>query len=297
MREKRLQWEDWYRDAKAYYEEHGDLLVNRGYITAGNHRLGRWIESKRAVYNGKSAGVLTETQIALLEDIGMVWKLENRYSWESWMVKVREYHKAHGNIAIPPDYVSDGYALGNWIRETRQKYRSGQLDEAKIGELDALGMIWVGCVRRSFEDWYRDAEKYYSEHGDLLVPTNYLTEDGCRLGQWISVQRDKYSGKHSGRSMKEEQIRLLDQIGMVWDIRTVRERQWMDTYQSVRSYRREYGKLPLYPKSLVSRNGIQMGGWISVQRDLLSKRRISAEKEKLLSEIGIFPWGYSDKSS
>ena len=290
-------WDDWYQDAKAYFEEHGDLLVNRNYVTKESFRLGRWIEIQRARYNGVNPSAMSKTEIAMLEAVGMVWKLENRYSWEQWLEKVRAYHEEHGDIMIPPDYVSDGYALGNWIKEIRQKYHAGLLEEEKIRELDAFGMVWTGCVRRTFEAWYRDAEEYYREHGDLLVPTVYLTRDGYRLGQWISMQRDKYSGKHGGCAMKEERIRLLDKIGMVWDIRTVWEQQWMDTYQSVCSYRREYGKLPLYPKSLTSRNGVQMGRWISVQRDLLSKHKISAEKERLLSEIGIFPWGYNGKSS
>ena len=142
-------------------------------------------------------------------------------------------------------------------------------------------------------DCYRDAEKYYSEHGDLLVPTNYLTEDGFRLGQWISTQRMIYTGKNGRPSIPEERVRRLEGIGMVWDIRTVFEQQWMETYRSVSVYFRQNGRLPLSPRSLTTENGIKMGPWIGQQRDLLSKRKISAEKRKLLSDIGIFPWGYT----
>lgn len=293
----RRTWEEWYADARRYYEEHGDLLVSRGYVTGENYRLGRWIESKRAVYNGVSGGVLTGTQIAMLEEIGMVWKLENRYSWEQWMEKVRAYHAEHGNLAVPPDYVTDGFALGNWIREIRRKYRSGLLDKARIMELDDLGMIWTGCIRRSFEDWYRDAADYYHEHGDLLIPTSYLTKDGYRLGQWISAQREKYAGNNGRTYTDTEKIGMLTEIGMVWDIRAVWDRQWMDTYHCVCSYRRQYGKLPLYPRYLTAANGVKMPLWISMQRNLLTKQKVSADKRKLLSDIGIYPWGVNSVSS
>lgn len=80
---KQLSFDEWYAIAKQYYEEHGDLLVPRNYEDAEGHKLGRWIERQRAFYNGSPNVTISVTQadIAMLNKIGMVWKLGDRFPW------------------------------------------------------------------------------------------------------------------------------------------------------------------------------------------------------------------------
>ncbi|MDE7210363.1 MAG: helicase associated domain-containing protein, partial [Lachnospiraceae bacterium] len=59
------------------------------------------------------------------------------------------------------------------------------------------------------------ARKYFQEMGHLAVPNNYVCADGYRLGKWISNQRCAYRGA-LGRGLEAEQIRQLEEIGMVW---------------------------------------------------------------------------------
>lgn len=37
--------------------------------------------------------------------------------------------------------------------------------------------------KQTWDEWYLCAKKYFEEHGDLLVPSNYITADGYRLGR------------------------------------------------------------------------------------------------------------------
>ena len=66
-------------------------------------------------------------------------------------------------------------------------------------------------------DWEQNfqlAEEYYFKNNNLEIPTTYVTENGFRLGTWISRQRRKYNQS----TLDTEKIEKLDQINMVWSV-------------------------------------------------------------------------------
>lgn len=60
---------------------------------------------------------------------------------------------------------------------------------------------------------YDRAVPYYNEKGNLLVPDDYLTEDGKCLGSWLKFQSKQYRA----HKLADKKVILLDKIGMVWD--------------------------------------------------------------------------------
>lgn len=288
-------WYDWLETAKAYRREHGDLLVPSRYETAEGYKLGRWIERQRALYNGNTTktGSLCLDQIIALEAIGMVWKLESRYKWDVWLALCDEYLAENGNLLVPKNYVYNGICLGNWIIEQRKKYDSGVLSEKQIDDLNKRKMVWSLSRRRAWNDWYADAKKYYEANGNLLVPLKYVTEEGELLGQWIFSQRDHRKGRNN---YPQDRIRLLNEIGMVWNLKDVRDAEWEQMYRWVKAYRDKHGKLPLWPRKQLAPDGRTMDGWIDVQRTGLSKNKVSDERKEKLSAIGIFPFGYDNNN-
>ncbi len=64
------QWEEFYRAAQRYYQEHGSLRIAPGYTTPEGIHLGTWIQRLRRWYK---QGKLTAEQIQRLEAVGMVW--------------------------------------------------------------------------------------------------------------------------------------------------------------------------------------------------------------------------------
>ena len=59
---------------------------------------------------------------------------------------------------------------------------------------------------------YAVARTYYVTHGDLDVPSNFVTPEGAKLGAWLAYQRTK-----RGRGeLEEEKIARLEAIGMEW---------------------------------------------------------------------------------
>ncbi len=69
-------WEIRYSLVKAYYEEHGNLLIPPKYKADGIW-ISKWLNEQRQIYIGnRGKQKLTDDQIKRLESIGMVW--ENR---------------------------------------------------------------------------------------------------------------------------------------------------------------------------------------------------------------------------
>lgn len=286
---RKLTWDEWYLYAENYFIEHKDLLVPSNYITEDGYRLGRWIERQRARFNGLLSNPIHLDEKIALENIGMVWKLESRLEWENWIAMAEEYYRLYGNLEVHTDYMADGYRLGYWLREQRKKRKSGKLTQKQIRDLERYGMIWSCYERRDWNEWFTLAEKYFQENGNLLIPLNYKTEDGKRLGLWIFVQRERYSGKGGRKPLNTDQIQALERLSMVWRLDHIRAEKWEAMYQWVADYKSENNRLPL-GKELRAPDGRSMGNWISVQRTALRKGKISGDKAKRLEELQILPY-------
>lgn len=289
-------WDEWLLCAKDYFHLHGDLLIPASYQTHDGFRLGRWIERQRAIHNGVLSGSLSQDQTAALERIGMVWKLEERLEWAQWLSLAREYLEQHGDLHIPTDYRIRNHRLGYWIKEQRKKYKAKQLNEKQVQELNRLGMIWSHHERRRWDDWYVLAEQYYRIHGNLIVPAGYRTPEGDKLGIWIFMQRERYSGKGNRKPLTREQIDLLNRLSMIWSLASKRDAQWEIMCRWVSAYLKQNGRLPLRPR-LTAPDGRSMGNWISTQRTALGAGRLPPDKAERLQALGIAPFGHYKKEA
>lgn len=287
---RRLSWDEWYRLAKRYRDAHGDLLIPRDYVSPEGAKLGRWIERQRARYNAvpSAARGLYPDEIALLDELGMVWKLEYRHDWDDWLGALDGYRRVHGDANIPKSYVHGSYALGNWVVEQRKARAAGRLTEREIADLDARDMLWnVGARRRSWDEWFEDARAYYEAHGDLAVSPEYVTEGGDRLGLWVYAQRDIRAGRKGDRALTPEQAARLESVGMVWEPEALKSEAWDRMYAWIAEYRQAHGRLPLWPRSMKAPDGRSMSGWIATQRTALARGSVAPERASRLRAIGI----------
>ena len=137
---------------------------------------------------------------------------------------------------------------------------------------------------RIWHQYYLEAEKYYSEYGNLMVPAAYVSPNGTKLGVWIQNQRCAFKGTTYGHlSIKE--VQMLESIGMVWDIR---ENEWNQNYQIAKEYFEEHGNL-LVRRDCVY-HGIKLGCWINGQRNahnMIGRRKMSQERVEKLEKIGM----------
>ncbi len=203
-----FQWEQKFLVAQRYFEEHGNLEVTTRYETHDGVRLGVWIQSVRRDYK---SGRLDREKIQRLEAIGMVWGIEEA-RWERQYQAAADYYQEHGDLDIPAQYKTpEGLKLGDWLKRMRQDYRKGVLKKDAVRRLEALGVTW-DVRNRQWEEFFRAAQRYYLEHGNLRIAPSYVDADGKCLGTWVQRLRRWYKqGK-----LSVGQIRRLEGIGMVW---------------------------------------------------------------------------------
>lgn len=203
--------------------------------------------------------------------------VENTTSpWLDGLAAAQRYHAEHGHLKMLVSYTApDGFPLGAWISKQRSYRRRGWLSADRIAELDALGMVWDEFDRR----WQRGVtalRTYVREHGDGRVPQRYVTDDGFKLGTWLSNRRTDYRlGK-----LPDERVAELEAAGMVWE-----DSDYDRGLAALRAFRAEHGHVRV-PKGHV-RDGLNLYQWIHTRRRDRRRGRLAPERITQLTELGI----------
>ena len=270
-------WEKGFASAQKYRTEHGDLLVPVRYRDKNDFALGEWIVYNRQHYLG---GNLTQNRIERLEAIGMVWSTSNDL-WEQNYAAATQYYLEHGDLEVPIKYETpSGFGLGVWLGAQRAAHKAGELPQEQVERLDALGMDWTNRNDRKWMSLYDVAAAYYHEHGNLNVPSEYVTPDGVLLGKWVARQRYAYlNPDRSSARVTPERKALLDKLGMVWE----KYDPWQERYDLALAYKTEHGDLEI-PSVYKTADGVWLGSWVSRQRQALNSgsSALSSERRKLL---------------
>ena len=273
-------WEKGFASAQKYRTEHGDLLVPVRYRDKNDFALGEWIVYNRQRYLG---GNLTQNRIERLEAIGMVWSTSNDL-WEQNYAAATQYYLEHGDLEVPIKYeTSSGFGLGVWLGAQRAAHKAGELPQEQVERLDALGMDWTNRNDRKWMSLYDVAAAYYHEHGNLNVPSEYVTPDGVLLGKWVARQRYAYlNPDRSSARVTPERKALLDKLGMVWE----KYDPWQERYDLALAYKTEHGDLEI-PSVYKTADGVWLGSWVSRQRQALNSgsSALSSERRKLLRTL------------
>lgn len=273
-------WEKGFASAQKYRTEHGDLLVPVRYRDKNDFALGEWIVYNRQRYLG---GNLTQNRIERLEAIGMVWSTSNDL-WEQNYAAATQYYLEHGDLEVPIKYETpSGFGLGVWLGAQRAAHKAGELPQEQVERLDALGMDWTNRNDRKWMSLYDVAAAYYHEHGNLNVPSEYVTPDGVLLGKWVARQRYAYlNPDRSSARVTPERKALLDKLGMVWE----KYDPWQERYDLALAYKTEHGDLEI-PSVYKTEDGVWLGSWVSRQRQTLNSgsSALSSERRKLLRTL------------
>ena len=221
-------WQMNYEYAKIYYKHYGNLFIPQNFKTDdgithdenGKINLGTWICTQRTNFSN-----LSSEKQQLLQEIGFI-KNTYKEKWQTNYEYAKIYYKHYGNLFIPQNFKTDDgithdengkINLGAWICTQRTNFSNlSQEQQQLLQEIDFV-------VKPHEEKWqnnYRLAKIYYEHYGNLLIPKRFKTNDGftyeengnVSLGIWIGTQRMKCD-------LTSERGRMLNQIGMVWNIR------------------------------------------------------------------------------
>ncbi len=278
-----VSWQTMFEQAKKYYSENGDLEVPARFITNDGYSLGHWIYNQRAVRKGQQTGNLSEEQIEKLNSIVMRWDLYTDYSWEKNFNAAKDYYEKNGHLDVPSRFVTrDGLPLGAWLSSLRTWESSGihpkYLSAERKKQLESIGMIW-SKLDYYWEQNFSEALRYYRKNGDLLVPSNFVTDNGVRLGSWIFRQRKLHSGSCKGTPLTAEQTARLNSIGMVWEPEDPR----LMSFNLVKGYYKEHGNINISQSTVV--NGVWLGKWIAEQKKRLKSGKHSDKQREYLNKL------------
>ena len=137
---------------------------------------------------------------------------------------------------------------------------------------------------RTWDELFNALLQYRDTHGNCSVPQFY-TEDPA-LGQWVGKQRSRLVN----RPNDPKHLRL-DAIGFDWGSQADRnDASWNEKFQRLVFYRAQHGDCKV-PKTY--KDDRELGSWVSMQRVLFKKNRLSQERQDKLDSLQ-FTWVLSD---
>ncbi|MCH0573069.1 Helicase associated domain protein [Streptomyces sp. MUM 136J] len=292
-------WQRSYAQARRLVESRSGLDMKDGFPGA-EADLAQWLSRQCAAYRR-----LDPDQQRLLADIGITAEeaakvqgragapqVENEQAaavvlWAlDGMTSARSFASAHGHLAVPSEYVHDGFALGRWLVEQRRQDRR---------HAQATGGAWPrGRLLAELDPWwnppwpypwqrrYQQARKRW-QRGRLKVPGPHHGGDEDEVTVWLRRQCARHD------VLQPEQQNLLADIGITSAVaRTVTEAGRspapVDTgLAHARSYAAEHGHLAVAERT--RHNDYPLGSWLLRQRHRVADGRTDPTRIAALNAL------------
>ena len=265
------QWNEGYEYLKAYYEREGNCRVVRGFETDDGYDLSSWVTRQRSRGN---SGQLTLERRKQLEDLEFEWDARAA-QWNEGYEHLKAYYEREGNCRVQKSFkTDDGYSLGSWASIQRGRHEQITPERKKL--LEELGFEWDARGAK-WNEGYGQLKAFREREGHCRVPKSFKTDDGFKLGSWLSRQRSTRD------QISPERRKLLEDLGFDWDLITA---QWSEAFEQLKAYREREGHCRV-PKSFKADSAFDLGSWVSAQR--LARDKLLPERKKLLEDLG-FEW-------
>jgi hypothetical protein len=216
LAQNKIIFKKWYAELSAYKEKHGKCNVSAS--TGEDKALGTWLSNMRRTYRKKKAGeddtsgrILTEDQIAKLENLGVVWSLQATF--EEHFEELKAFNNEHGCC---PTETDEGHKqLYVWLRNTRIAYKKGKSSKSKLSDEQRKQFATIGLVT-SFEEKLEKLRAFKAENNERC-PTK-KDKDYKKLFNWVintrRISKRKNEGKSSTTTLTDKQITQFEEIGL-----------------------------------------------------------------------------------
>ena len=203
--------------------------------------------------------------------------------WEVLCQAAADAAAKEGTLELPRSYtIHSGVPVGKWLelqRQVQAGQRPGRLTAEQAAKLEKLGIRWNHRLEAAWEKGFASAQKYRTEHGDLLVPVRYRDKNDFALGEWIVYNRQRYLGGN----LTQNRIERLEAIGMVW---STSNDLWEQNYAAATQYYLEHGDLEV-PIKYETPSGFGLGVWLGAQRAAHKAGELPQEQLERLDALGM----------
>lgn len=290
-------WEENFELLKKFLEEH-----NGKYSKLTDNYMGdslrNWVYIQRKVYNNGElkedgsiryySNILTQERIDKLNEINFKWKYSDEL-WDESYNFLKEYLENNKGQYPKQNEIYKNKKIGNWVSKQRMIYNNGKREEdgsiryktniltnERIEKLNEISFKWkmeiIDVTDNLWEDNYNLLQEYLEEYNGKY-PQKYDEYKGALLGLWIIRQRLIYNkGKHlengsiiyDNHVLTKERIDKLNEINFLWKSDHI-DFSWNEKYELLKEYINKYR---VYPKAMTIYKGINIGKWVSRQRNI-----------------------------
>jgi len=238
--------------------------------------LDSWCARQRGLYH---LGRLPVDRVSQLEAIpGWSWR-PREAAWERGYDALVAISVVEGSAAIRLDSDWDGYPVGAWVGEQRNR-RSDLPDVLRL-QLEALpGWSW-SVNSDSWDRHLQALDGFAKREGHAAVPTGHL-ELGLPLGSWVIRNRAEY---RQGKLADARAAQLEGFAGWLWDPLA---EKWEAHYEELVAYvgREGHARVPMSETSA----GMALGQWVVAQRQGQKKGGLDIGRAERLAGLAGWAW-------
>ena len=279
-------WEASLSAAVSFYAENSRWPSQVG--TAQEKLLGSWVSHQRRHY---SAGTLSQDRVDALERLnGWRWD-EFAERWRGKLDETLSFYTLTGRWPVLSRKANkQEKSLGSWVITRRREgnlRRAGKRSPMTAEEYERLDTIAGWSWDPHADAWktnYRQVVAFCSDVGRLPMQTA-TDSDERDIAKWLARQRQ---ARKLGRLSSEQISGLEDLPGWSWDPLAD---AWDQNFEAVRVFRAQHKLWPLNRAAGVEG---ELATWVSHQRQMRKRNKLSPERVKRLESIPGWVWSAKD---
>nr|WP_269089261.1 helicase associated domain-containing protein [Mycobacterium avium] len=230
--------------------------------------------------------------------LGPRWATPREAYWDAMFAALTQFVAQHGHARVPQNHVSgDGTPLGTWVGNQRSRHQQSTLDPARAARLEALpGWVWRDSRADRWERGFAALTQFVAQHGHARVPGSHITDDGHRLGAWVTDQR---RDQRKNRLDPARAARLQTLPGWDWSGNAGHEewleQRWERGFTALTQFVDEHGHANVASRHTCS-DSFHLGGWVSAQRRKHHRGELEDGRAARLEALPGWVWRRRDRT-
>ena len=237
---------------------------------------------KRSVGTGDLTKIVFDLPTSVNEDFAQSLRAylvaQTTESWMFWYGLLEAFVKEHGHSQVPYAFrTADRYRLGRWVGT--QRHFNATMDPDRRQRLEALpGWLW-DVLSDKWEKGFSHLKQFSKREGHCGVLTDYKTDDGYALGQWVNIQR---SNKDTMEPDRRERLEALP--GWSWDVLSD---QWEKGFSHLKQFSEREGHCRM-SQDYKTDDGFRLGLWVGAQR--AKENKMDSDRRQRLEALPGWSW-------